>query len=52
MPDPAALLEDIVTGEAPAYGLRRHILSPLEVLAQSVSVIAPSSTPPITIPRN
>ena len=42
-------MEDIVTGE-PAYGLRKHILSPVEVLAQSVSVIAPSTTPPITIP--
>ncbi len=49
MPDPAAILEDVVTGEAP-YGLRRGILSPAEVLAQSVSVIAPSTTPPITIP--
>jgi amino acid transporter len=49
VPDPAAILEDVVTGEAP-YGLRRGILSPAEVLAQSVSVIAPSTTPPITIP--
>jgi amino acid transporter len=49
VPDPAAVMEDVVTGE-PAYGLRKQILSPLEVLAQSVSVIAPSSTPPITIP--
>ena len=32
------------------YGLRQHVLSPLEVLAQSVSTIAPSTTPPITIP--
>jgi amino acid transporter len=32
------------------YGLRQQILSPLEVLAQSVSVIAPSTTPPLTIP--
>ncbi len=49
MPDPAAIADDVVTGEA-AYGLRRGILSPVEVLAQSVSVIAPSTTPPITIP--
>ena len=49
MPDPA-VMEDVVTGEKSAYGLRKQILSPLEVLAQSVSVIAPSSTPPITIP--
>ncbi len=49
MPDPAAVLEDGLTGEA-AYGLRRNILSPLEVLAQSISVIAPCTTPPLTIP--
>ena len=47
------MLEDVntVTGEPEqAYGLRRHILSPLEVLAQSVSTIAPCTTPPLTIP--
>jgi amino acid transporter len=49
MPDLAVLEGDIVTGEA-GYGLRRQILSPLEVLAQSVSTIAPSTTPPVTIP--
>jgi amino acid transporter len=32
------------------YGLRRGVLSPLETLAQSVSTIAPSSTPAVTIP--
>ena len=32
------------------YGLRRHILSPVETLAQSVSTIAPSSSPTLTIP--
>ena len=31
------------------YGLRQHVLSPLEVLAQSVSTIAPSTTPPLNI---
>ena len=47
MPDPAVVLEsaDVRAGE-PAYGLRRNVLSPLEVLAQSVSVIAPCTTPP------
>ena len=52
MPDPIATLEpvDIVNpSPGPAYGLRQHILSPLEVLAQSVSTIAPSTTPPVTI---
>src|SRR5882757_622467 len=33
-----------------SYGLRRHVLSPLEVLAQSVSMIAPCTPPPLTIP--
>jgi amino acid transporter len=32
------------------YGLRRGILSPLETLAQSVSTIAPTTTPAATIP--
>ena len=32
------------------YGLRREILSPLETLAQSVSTIAPTTTPAATIP--
>jgi amino acid transporter len=32
------------------YGLRRDILSPMETLAQSVSTIAPTSTPAATIP--
>ncbi|HME12108.1 MAG TPA: APC family permease [Candidatus Acidoferrum sp.] len=35
---------------SPAYGLRRAVLSPLETLAQSVSTIAPTSTPAATIP--
>jgi amino acid transporter len=32
------------------FGLRRGILSPLETLAQSVSTIAPTTTPAATIP--
>jgi amino acid transporter len=32
------------------YGLRREILSPMETLAQSVSTMAPTTTPVITIP--
>jgi amino acid transporter len=35
---------------APDYGLRREILSPLETLAQSVSTMAPTTTPAATIP--
>ena len=36
--------------EAAGYGLRRGALSPLETLAQSVSTIAPTTTPAATIP--
>jgi len=36
--------------DAHSYGLRREALSPMETLAQSVSTIAPSSTPAVTIP--
>ena len=32
------------------YGLRREVLSPMETLAQSVSTIAPTTTPVATIP--
>jgi amino acid transporter len=34
----------------PGYGLRRHVLGPWETLAQSVSAIAPTATPAMTIP--
>ena len=33
-----------------SYGLRREALSPMETLAQSVSTIAPTTTPAATIP--
>jgi amino acid transporter len=36
--------------ESKDYGLRSGVLSPLETLAQSVSTIAPTSTPAATIP--
>ncbi len=36
--------------ETGSYGLRREVLSPLETLAQSVSTIAPTTTPVATIP--
>ena len=43
--------EKAVGVESPAsYGLRQHVLSPLEVLAQSVSLIAPCTSPALTIP--
>src|SRR6202030_1569855 len=34
----------------PDYGLRRGVLSPMETLAQSVSTMAPTTTPVATIP--
>src|ERR1700687_4199990 len=36
--------------QATDYGLRREILSPMETLAQSVSTMAPTTTPAATIP--
>ncbi len=36
--------------DATGYGLRREVLSPMETLAQSVSTIAPTTTPVATIP--
>jgi amino acid transporter len=47
------LASDTVLPQRPreeAYGLRHGVLSPLEVLAQSVSTIAPTTTPAMTIP--
>jgi amino acid transporter len=35
---------------AESFGLRQHILSPIETLAQSISTIAPSTSPQLTIP--
>jgi amino acid transporter len=45
-------LENVAEKDAQAagYGLRRGALSPLETLAQSVSTIAPTTTPAATIP--
>jgi amino acid transporter len=36
--------------EGASYGLRREVLTPVETLAQSVSTIAPTTTPVATIP--
>ena len=36
--------------DSAGYGLRREVLSPMETLAQSVSTIAPTTTPAATIP--
>jgi len=42
--------DGVKTAVPPAYGLRQHVLSPLETLAQSVSTIAPSTSAALTIP--
>ena len=36
--------------QSASYGLRREVLSPMETLAQSVSTMAPTTTPAATIP--
>jgi len=46
----ATVSDDAITTDSPSYGLRQHVLSPLETLAQSVSLIAPSTTPTLTVP--
>src|SRR4030081_3178551 len=38
------------TSQPDGYGLRREGLSPMETLAQSISTIAPTTTPVATIP--
>jgi amino acid transporter len=44
-------LEVITPDEAPAgSGLRHEILSPLETLSQSISAIAPTTSPALTVP--
>src|ERR1700674_1574045 len=45
-------METISSEHSPTanFGLRRGILSPMETLAQSVSTMAPTTTPAATIP--
>jgi amino acid transporter len=51
MHEPTASLSDgPKTSFSPSYGLREGALSPLETLAQSVSTIAPSTSPTLTVP--
>ncbi len=38
------------SSQTASYGLRHEILSPMETLAQSVSTMAPTTTPAATIP--
>src|SRR5712692_9204429 len=39
-----------LSSQSAGYGLRREVLSPMETLAQSVSTMAPTTTPAATIP--
>src|ERR1700674_1358446 len=45
-------MEQVVreSSQTASYGLRREVLSPMETLAQSVSTMAPTTTPAATIP--
>jgi amino acid transporter len=43
-------LEVLTSDEAPASGLRHDILTPLETLSQSISAIAPTTSPALTVP--
>ncbi|NYF80318.1 APC family permease [Granulicella arctica] len=44
------LLGDLDTVTGAQTGLRHHVLSPMETLGQSISTIAPSTSPTMTIP--
>ena len=46
----ATLSDGPKTTISPSFGLRAGTLSPLETLAQSVSTIAPSTSPTLTVP--
>jgi len=50
MEQTAAAHSQAVHFQSEGYGLRRGVLSPMETLAQSVSTIAPTTTPAATIP--
>jgi amino acid transporter len=45
-------MKDVVSesSQTASYGLRHEVLSPMETLAQSVSTMAPTTTPPAPIP--
>jgi amino acid transporter len=48
-PDPS-LYDGAKLASAESFGLRHNALSPLETLAQSISTIAPSTSPTLTVP--
>ncbi|WP_263382101.1 APC family permease [Granulicella arctica] len=49
LPNPSGVLE-ATSVEAGRHGLRHQVLSPMETLGQSISTIAPSTSPTMTIP--
>jgi amino acid transporter len=52
MPNPSGALDSTTAGASRAapVGLRNQVLSPMETLGQSISTIAPSTSPTMTIP--
>jgi amino acid transporter len=50
MDSSAVVVNDKAAIVTASYGLRQNVLSPLETLAQSVSTMAPSTSPTLTIP--
>jgi amino acid transporter len=42
--------ETVAEASQPHYGLRRHVLGPLETLAQSISTMAPTCSAALTVP--
>ncbi len=50
MKSPEIAEQELAPAVAESYGLRVHVLSPMETLAQAVSAIAPSTSAALTIP--
>ena len=48
--DPELAVSAAGVSAVPSYGLKQQVLSPLETLAQSISTIAPTTSPTMTIP--
>lgn len=47
---PPVEAESLAEASQPHYGLRRHVLGPLEALAQSISTMAPTCSAALTVP--
>jgi amino acid transporter len=46
----SAITKDPANTVQPGFGLQRHTLGPLETLAQSISTMAPTASPAMTVP--